>query len=115
MANLEKIALFKMKMTADNKNLKDIIGEKVRPMKWAFSNYTDADGEIHTVLALDLEFTDGHRENYRTEVKAFIEKFNIYAEVFADEPDAERPRIVITGKNSKRGNRYINFEIVEAE
>lgn len=113
MANAEKIKLFKMKMTADNKNLKDIIGLTVKPLNWEQSNYTDAEGEIHTVLAIELLMPDGKREFYRTEVKAFIEKFNIYDEVFRTEPDEEKPSIKITGKDSKRGNKYINFDIIE--
>lgn len=113
MSNAEKMTLFKMRMTADAKNIKDLIGQTVQPAKWNFSNYTDSDETIHTVLALDLRFKDGHTEMYRTEVRAFIDKFNVYAEVFGDEPEAELPWIVITGKSSQRGNKYVNFDIVE--
>lgn len=111
--NAEKIAIFKMKTTADAKNLKDLIGQTVRPCKWEFSDYTDSDGENHNVLALELVTPDNKRGIYRTEVRAFIEKFNVYIDLFHDEPEAERPRITITGVSSKRGNPYINFEIVE--
>ena len=111
MVNQEKVALFKMKVTSDRKNIKELIGKQVKPIKWEFTKYDDAEGEQHVVLAIDLE-VDGQRDIYRTETQAFINKFEIYIEVFGDEPENERPVIEITGKNSKRGNKYVNFELV---
>ena len=110
----ELLATFKMRTTADAKNLKELINRRVKPMKWEFSDYTDSDGEIHTVLAMELE-TDDPKINgiYRTEVKAFIEKFRVYMDVFGNVPIEERPLIMITGVKSQRGNPYINFDIVE--
>lgn len=111
MANLEKIALFKMKVTSDRKNIKELIGKQVKPIKWEYTKYEDADGESHVVLAIDL-IVEGTRDIYRTETQAFIQKFGVYAEVFGDDPEDERPMIEITGKNSKRGNKYVNFEVI---
>ncbi|MBO5869658.1 MAG: hypothetical protein J6Q89_02805 [Clostridia bacterium] len=111
--NTEKIAIFKMRTTADATNLKELIKQTVKPLKWEFSDYIDSDGEKHNVLAMELETSEGKRGIYRTEVRAFIEKFNIYNDVFGTEPVEDRPAIVITGVKSQRGNPYINFEIVE--
>lgn len=111
--NAEKIAIFKMRTTADATNLKELINQKVKPLKWEFSDYTDSDGEVHNVLAMELELLDGKRGIYRTEVRAFIEKFNHYTDIFGTEPVEDRPAIVITGVKSQRGNPYINFELVE--
>lgn len=110
----ELLATFKMRTTADATNMKELINRKVKPLKWEFSEYTDSDGENHTVLAMDLETDDGKIKGiYRTEVKAFIEKFRVYMDVFGAIPDDERPLITITGVKSQRGNPYINFDIVE--
>ena len=111
MANVDKIALFKMKVTSDQKNVKELIGKQVKPLKWEFTKYEDSEGEQHIVLAIDL-LVDGQREIYRTETQAFITKFEVYIEVFGDEPEEERPMIEITGKNSKRGNKYVNFDVI---
>lgn len=111
MANAEKIALFKMKVTSDRKNIKELIGKQVKPIKWEFTKYEDAEGETHVVLAIDLA-VDGQRDIYRTETQAFITKFEVYIDVFGDESEDERPLIEITGKNSKRGNKYVNFEVI---
>ena len=47
-------------------------------------------------------------------LKAFIEKFLGYQEAFWGLPDAERPEITIVIKTSKAGNKYVNFELVDA-
>ena len=106
----ELIDKFKMKQTSDAVNLKTHIGEFFQIEKWEVTEYCDVSGELHTVLALSVLGTD---DIYRTEVKAFIEKFRTYAEVFGDIPAAERPYIKITGKTSRKKNEYISFEICD--
>lgn len=106
----ELLEKFKMKQTADASNLKNYIGEVLAIQGWESSEYVDADGKYHKVLALAIA---GTSDIYRTEVSAFIEKFNAYVDVFGDEPVEDRPRIKITGKTSKKSNAYISFEIVD--
>lgn len=108
--NPELLEKFKLKMTGDAMNLKTHIGEILTVEKWEKSEYVDADGAYHNVLALMIK---GGKDILRTEVSAFIEKFNTYAEVFGEVPVDERPRIKITGKTSKRKNEYISFDIVD--
>lgn len=106
----ELLEKFKMKQTADAANLKNYIGEILSVENWEISDYVDADGKYHKVLALKIA---GTGDIYRTEVTAFIEKFNAYIDVFGEEPVDDRPRIKITGKTSKKSNTYISFEIVD--
>lgn len=108
----ELIDKFKMKQTSEAGNLKSHIGEYFQVEKWETSEYCDVNtGELHTVLALSILGTEN--TIYRTEVKAFIEKFRTYAEVFGDVPPAERPYIKITGKTSRKKNEYISFDICD--
>lgn len=109
---------FAMKSTKDNKNIKDLIDELVRPLSWEKTAYYDNEDIQHTVLSIKFEWSDGTTSTtdiYRTEVKAFIEKFGYYVEVFGELPPAEHPRIKITGKKSQRGNKYISFELEPRE
>lgn len=107
MMNLTKMEQYKMTRTQNMPNIKEIIGETVRPVAMAVHEYTDpSSGEVHTVMAVKLE--DGRY--YRTEVGAFIEAFNDYWNFFEEE--AEKPEILITGKTSKRGNEYVNFDVI---
>ena len=50
---------------------------------------------------------------YKTEVKAFIEKFMQYDASFGDLPDDEKPEITIVLNTSRAGNRYVTFDLVE--
>lgn len=108
--NKEALERFKMKQTAEAGNLKNHIGEDLTIERWEESEYVDVNGEYHKVLALKIF---GTTDIYRTEVTAFIEKFKAYAEVFGEYPVEERPRIRIVGKQSKRNNTYISFEILD--
>lgn len=110
MVKNELLEKFKMKQTAEAGNLKSHIGETLKIGKWETSEYCDVDGTYHNVLSLSIADS---KDIYRTEVKAFIEKFRTYAEVFGDEPVDDRPLIKITGKTSKKRNEYISFEIVD--
>lgn len=108
--NQELLERFKMKQTADAHNLKSHIGEVLKIDKWELTEYIDADGTYHNVLAVAIY---GTKDIYRTEVKAFLEKFKTYIDVFGEAPVDERPYIKITGKTSKKKNDYISFEIVD--
>lgn len=102
---MTKMELYRLRKTQDMPNIKDIIGETVTPVAEFEHEYTDADGEVHNVLALKL--ADGRY--VRTEVAAFIENYHDYIAVFGE--DEERPAITITGKKSKRGNPFVNFTV----
>lgn len=110
--NKELLEKFKMRQTAEAMNLKTHIGETLKVDKWESTEYVDADGVYHNVLALSVVPSG---DIYRTEVKAFIEKFRTYADVFGDVPVDERPLIKITGKTSRKKNEYISFEICDEE
>lgn len=90
-------------------NLKDCEGLVIRPVAFHTHGYDDSDGKPHNVLVI-LNGNDG--KMYRTEVKAFIDKFMKYDESFGEMPDDEKPEIVVTIKTSQKGNRYVNFELV---
>lgn len=96
-------------MNDPHENLKDCEGLLIKPVAFHTHTYEDADGKQHTVLVL---FNGNDQEMYKTEVQAFIDKFMKYDESFGDLPDDEKPEIKITIKVSKKGNRYVNFELV---
>lgn len=91
-------------------NFKDCEGMLVRPIGFDTSTYTGQDGKEHQKLVI-LNGLDG--EMYKTEVKAFIEKFLTYDESFGDMKDEEKPLMVIVIRKSKAGNNYVNFELQE--
>ena len=51
-------------------------------------------------------------EMFKTEVQAFIKKFLSYDEAFGTLPDKDKPDIVIQMKESKKGNKYVNFDVM---
>lgn len=107
---LTKMELFKA-MNDRHENLKNCEGMRIRPVAVHTHTYTAADGTEHNVLVIK----NGNDGNfYRTEVKAFIEKFMKYMEAFSDCMDDEKPEIVITLKVSNKGNKYVNFDLVDA-
>ena len=99
-------------MNDKHDNLKDCEGLIIRPVAFHTHQYEDAKGKQHTVLVI---YNGNDDKMYRTEVVAFIDKFMKYDESFGDLPDAEKPQIVITIMTSKAGNKYVNFELVEAD
>ena len=108
---LTKLELFKA-MNDKHTNLKDCEGQIISPVAYHTHNYQDADGKEHTVLVIK----DGKTgEMYKTEVKAFIEKFLKYDEAFGDSSDEEKPDIVIVLNTSKKNNRYVNFDLAAPE
>ena len=107
---LTKMELFKA-MNDKHENLKDCEGMIISPVAVHTHTYTAADGTEHSVLVIK-NGKDG--KFYKTEVKAFIEKFMKYMEAFGDSPDDEKPDIVIVLNQSKKGNRYVTFDLVGA-
>lgn len=105
---LTKLELFKA-MNDKHTNLKDCEGLVISPVAYHTHQYSDADGKLHSVLVIK----DGKSgEMYKTEVQAFIEKFLKYDEAFGEEPDDQKPDIVIVLNTSKKGNKYVNFDLV---
>lgn len=106
---LSAVQLFKA-MNDKHINFKDCEGLIVRPVAAHTHQYTSADGKEHSVLVI-LNGKDNTM--YRTEVKAFIEKYLTYEEAFGSLPDDQKPEIKIIINTSKAGNRYVNFELME--
>ena len=96
-------------MNDKHDNLKDCEGLVIKPVATHTHTYTATDGSEHSVLVI-LNGNDG--KFYKTEVKAFIEKYLKYDEAFGDLPDEEKPEIVIVINVSKKGNRYVNFDLI---
>ena len=105
---LTKMELFKA-MNDKHVNLRDCEGMIISPVATHTHTYTDADGKMHSVLVIKNGI-DG--QMYKTEVAAFIDKFMKYEEAFGDEPDEEKPDIIIILNKSKKGNTYVNFDLV---
>lgn len=105
---LTKMELFKA-MNDKHVNLRDCEGMIISPVATHTHTYTDADGKMHSVLVIKNGL-DG--QMYKTEVAAFIDKFMKYEEAFGDEPDEAKPDIVIVLNKSKKGNTYVNFDLV---
>ena len=106
---LTKMELFKA-MNDKHTNLRDCEGLLIAPVAFHTHQYQDADGKDHTVLVI---YNGLDQTMYKTEVMAFIEKFMKYDESFGTMPDEEKPKIQIVINTSKKGNRYVNFELVE--
>lgn len=108
---LTKMELFKA-MNDKHTNLKDCEGLIIKPVAYHTHGYTDSDGKQHSVLVIK---NGNDNQMYKTEVQAFIEKFMKYDEAFGTEPDESKPDIVVIINTSKKGNRYVNFDLVNKE
>lgn len=106
---LTKLELFKA-MNDRHPNLRDCEGMVIKPVAHHTHQYSDADGKMHSVLVIKNGL-DG--KFYKTEVQAFIEKFLKYDEAFGEVADDEKPDIVIVLNTSKKGNKYVNFDLQE--
>lgn len=101
--------LFKA-MNDKHTNLKDCEGLIIKPVACHTHQYTGTDEKEHTVLVIK-NGKDG--QFYKTEVKAFIEKYLKYEESFGHLPDEDKPEIVIVINTSKKNNKYVNFDLVD--
>ena len=107
---LTRVEIFKAMNSKDLKNLKACEGAKLLPVASHTHTYEDSEGKEHTVLVIK----DGHsNEMYRTEVRAFIDKYMAYDEAFGSLPDTEKPEILITVSKSRKGYAYINFDVLD--
>ena len=97
-------------MNDKHENLKECEGQVIKPVAFHTHTYLDNNGKEHSVLVIKDDKT---KKMYKTEVKAFIEKFLKYDEAFGSDPDDEKPEIVIRINSSKAGNRYVTFDLAE--
>ena len=105
-----RVEKFRALNSRDVANVKDCEGEILRPVAYLTHEYEDADGKTHNVLVIK----DGKSgAMYRTEVKAFIQKFLAYDESFGSMADDEKPEILIQLQQSKKGNKYVTFDVVD--
>ena len=105
-----RVEKFRALNSRDVANVKDCEGEILRPVAYLTHEYEDADGKTHNVLVIK----DGKSgAMYRTEVKAFIQKFLAYDEAFGSMADDEKPEISIQLQQSKKGNKYVTFDVVD--
>lgn len=105
-----RVEKFKALNSRDVTNVKDCEGEILRPVAYITHEYEDADGKTHNVLVIK----DGKSgAMYRTEVKAFIQKFLAYDDAFGSMADDEKPEILIQLQQSKKGNKYVTFDVVD--
>ena len=109
MAELTAKELFRAKNGDGVTNIRDCEGQILRPIAFTTKRYIGREEQAHE----DLITTDGKTgEMYKTEVRAFIEKYRDYEESFGGEDDTEKPEIVIILKKSQKGNSYVNFDLV---
>lgn len=99
-------------MNDKHPNLKDCEGLVIKPVAFHIHTYEDGKGKEHTVLVI---LNGNDNQMYRTEVAAFIEKFTKYDDSFGDLEDKDKPEIVITILTSKAGNKYVGFDLIEAD
>lgn len=101
--------LFRAKNGDGVQNVKECEGQILHPVAFTTSTYIGKDEKEHEVLIIK----DGKTNKmYKTEVRAFIEKYRNYEESFGGEEDSEKPEIVIVLKKSEKGNTYVNFDLV---
>lgn len=105
---LTRIEIFKAMNSKDVQNVKELEGQVLSPVAFHTHSYEDQDGKEHAVLVIK----DGKTGTLcKTEVQAFIKKFLAYDEAFGSLPDKEKPDIVVVMNTSKKGNKYVNFDI----
>lgn len=110
MAELTARELFRAKNGDGVTNVRDSEGEILRPVAFTTKQYIGRDEKEHSVLI----FKDGnHGGMYKTEVRAFIEKFTDYMDSFGEVPDEEKPEIVIILTKSQKGNTYVTFDLAD--
>ena len=107
---LTRVEIFRAMNNQNVTNVKEAEGEILKPVAFHTHEYEDSDGKTHNVLVIK----DGKSGSlYKSETRNFINKFLAYDEAFGTLPDDEKPEIVITIKESKKGNKYSNFDVVD--
>ena len=89
-------------------NVKECDGQILKPVAFHTHTYEDQDGKEHAVLVIKDQKSG---QMFKTEVQAFIKKFLSYDEAFGTLPDEEKPLMLIKLTTSKKGNRYVTFDI----
>ena len=107
--NLTPVEVFKA-MNGDAENVRECEGLIIRPVAFHTHTYESQDGKEHTVLVIKNGL-DG--QMYKTEVQAFIKKFVAYDEAFGSLPDDQKPEMVVMLETSKKGNKYVTFDVKE--
>lgn len=108
---LTRTELFRAMNSQDVRNVKELEGQQILPIGCHTHTYEDQEGKEHQVLVIKDGITG---ELVKTEVQAFIKKFLAYLEAFETLPDDKKPRMLIKATVSKKGNRYANFDVVDA-
>ena len=98
-------------MNGDATNVRECEGLIIRPVAFHTHTYESQDEKEHTVLVIK-NGNDG--KLYKTEVQAFIKKFMAYDEAFGSLPDDQKPEIAVALIMSKKGNKYVTFEVMDA-
>lgn len=109
MGNMSPVELFKAMNGDGVTNFKNCEGLVVVPVAWHTHTYESQDGKEHTVLVIK---NGKDNEMYKTEVQAFIKKFLSYDEAFGELSDNEKPEMQIVLTESKKGNKYVTFTVV---
>ena len=102
--------LFRAKNGDGVENVRDCEGQILRPVAFTTKKYIGQDEKEHEVLIIKDGKSGGM---FKTEVRAFIEKYRDYEESFGDCLDDEKPEIVIILNKSKKGNTYVNFDLAD--
>lgn len=102
------VEIFKAMNGTGITNIKECEGLIVRPVGFHTHQYESQDGKEHSVLVIK-NGEDG--QMYKTEVQAFIKKFIAYDEAFGGLPDDQKPLMVIQLVESKKGNKYVTFDV----
>lgn len=106
------VEIFKAMNGSGIQNIKECEGLVIRPVGFHTHQYESQDGKEHTVLVIKNGL-DG--QMYKTEVQAFIKKFMAYDEAFGLIPDEEKPQIVVQLVTSKKGNKYVTFDVQDVD
>ena len=99
MAELTAKELFRAKNGDGVENVRDCEGQIIRPIAFTTKRYIGQDEKEHEVLIIKDGKSGGM---FKTEVRAFIEKYRDYEESFGSEDDEEKPEIVISTENDKK-------------
>lgn len=107
---LTRVEVFKAMNSRDVQNVKEAEGQILLPVAYHTHEYEDADGKVHAVLVIK----DGKSgELMKSETKNFMQKFLAYDEAFGSLPDEEKPEICIKLITSKKGNKYVDFDVID--
>lgn len=107
-----RVEIFKAMNGQGIQNVKECEGLLIKPVGFHTHTYESQDGKEHSVLVIKNGL-DGLL--YKTEVQAFIKKFMAYDEAFGSLPDDDKPALVVQMETSKKGNKYVTFDVQEIE